>query len=192
MIDTYKTVDNFDLDWQHLRDTAKQDKDHLLWENYQDFNLETYDHMIVNVRDGTPAAFHGIYNNGRWPNNVARFCNRAYINPHFRKLGQGLEITYKNIKYVLDNYENWGKDILFISRGVQYDNAEITWKKFQKFCQFLLEKTNYNLIYDDKLYQCCPKLCKDCFQFCLWYDPKNLKKHLNIHSISIDQWARLP
>jgi len=153
MIDTYKTIDDSDKDWQYLRSIAKQDKDHLLWENYQDFDLSTYDHMIVNVRDGLPAAFHGIYNNGRWPDNVARFCNRAYINPHFRRLNQGQEITYKNIKYVLDNYESWGKDILFISRGVQYNNASITWRNFQKFCQFLIEKTNYNLIYDDRLYQ---------------------------------------
>jgi len=190
-MDSYFSVEETDPSWQEIYKIAQEDKRHWLWENYQKIDLKTYDHMIVNVRDGIPAAFHGIYNNGRWPNNVSRFCNRAYINPQFRDLGQGLEITHKNIKYVLDNYDRWGKDVLFISRGVQYDNAKISWKKFQKFCEFLIKNTGYNLTYDDKLYQCCPTNCKDCYQFCVWYDPKNIKNTLNIHNISIDQWAEL-
>jgi hypothetical protein len=189
--DLYKTVTDADPDWGIIKNIAKEDKTHWLWENYQDFNLKTYEHMIVNVRDGVPAAFHGIYNNGRWPENVSRFCNRAYINPHFRSLGQGLEITHKNIKYVLDNYNSWGKDVLFISRGVQYNNAEVSWRKFEKFCKFLIEKTGYNLTYDSNLYQCCSNECKDCYQFCVWYDPKNLKNSLNIQQMPIEQWQQL-
>lgn len=177
--------------WEQLYATAQNDKDHLLWENYQSINLDEYEAMIVNVRDNVPAAFHGIYNNGRWPNNVSRFCNRAYINPHFRDLGQGLEITSKNIKFVLDNYTQWSKDVLFISRGVQYNNAEVSWKKFQKFCQFLIDKTGYDLKYDNRLYQCCEAACKECYQFCVWYDPKNIRSTLDIHNISIDEWKEL-
>jgi len=190
--DIYKQVDEKDLDWQTIKEIAKNDKSHWLWENYQTVNLNTYEHMIVNTRNGIPAAFHGIYNNGRWPSNVSRFCNRAYINPLFRSAGLGTEITYKNIKYVLDRYQDWGKDVLFISRSVQYNNPEISWRKFQKFCKFLFKNTGYNLIYDDQLYQCCPNESKDCYQFCVWYDPKNLKKTLNIHSVTIDQWKQLP
>jgi len=132
-----------------------------------------------------------VYNNGRWPNNVSRFCNRAYINPYFRDSGHGLEITWRNIKYTLDNYQHWGKDVLFISRGVQYDNAEVSWRKFRKFCEFLIKNTGYNLVYDDRLYQCCSTACKDCYQFCVWFDPKNIKDQLNIHSVSQDEWAQL-
>jgi len=190
--DIYKTVTDEDPDWHTIKKIAKDDSSHGLWQNYQDFDLDTYEHMIVNIRDNIPAAFHGIYNNGRWPKNVSRFCNRAYINPHFRNLNQGLEITHLNIKYVLNKYDKWGKDVLFISRGVQYNNAEVSYRKFQKFCNFLIDKTGYNLTYDNRLYQCCPTACKDCYQFCVWYDPKNIKNTLNIHSISIEEWAELP
>ena len=190
-MDEYKIIHQPTTEWEDLYSIAKHDRSHWLWENYQNINLADYEHMIVNVRNGIPAAFHGIYNNGRWPNNVSRFCNRAYINPHFRDLGQGLEITSKNIKFVLDNYDNWGKDVIFISRGVQYDNVEVSYRKFVKFCKFLEKTTGYALEYDDLLYQCCPAECKDCYQFCVWYDPKNVRKTLEIASINKDRWADL-
>jgi hypothetical protein len=191
MVDLYKTVENNDFDWKIIEEIAKNDKSHCLWENYQNVNLINYEHMIVNVRDQIPAAFHGIYNNGRWPRNISRFCNRAYINPYFRNRGEGLEITWKNIKFVLDNYERWSKDVLFISRGVQYDNVEISWKKFNKFCIFLVEKTGYELKWDDFLYQCCPAQSKDCYQFCVWYDPKNIRNRLEISKIDKNSWKLL-
>lgn len=191
MADLYKIVTDNDSDWEALKQIAKDDRTHSLWENYQKFDLNTYEHMIVNIRDDIPAAFHGIYNNGRWPENISRICNRAYINPYFRELQQGLEITYKNISYVLENYDRWGKDILFISRGVQYDNARVSWKKFQKFCDFLIRKTGFNLEYDNYLYQCCANPTKDCYQFCVWYDPKGLKNSLDLSKITVDQWIQL-
>ena len=190
-MDEYKVIQHSTPEWEEIYAIAQNDKTHWLWENYQTIDLATYEHMVVNIRNGRPAAFHGIYNNGRWPKNVSRFCNRAYINPYFRDLGQGLEITHKNIKFVLDNYDTWDKEVLFISRGVQYDNVEVSWKKFQKFCDFLIKNTGYNLVYDDRLYQCCPPACKDCYQFCVWYDPKNIKNSLNIHSLSKDEWKNL-
>jgi hypothetical protein len=190
-MDSYFLVETDSAEWQDIYKIAQQDNTHNLWKNYQSIDITTYEHMIFNMRDGVPAAFHGIYNNGRWPENVSRICNRAYINPHFRDLGQGLEITHKNIKYVLDNYDSWGKDVLFISRGVQYNNAKVSWRKFEKFCKFLIEKTGYNLTYDSNLYQCCPSECKDCYQFCVWYDPKNLKNSLNIQQMPIEQWQQL-
>jgi len=190
-MDQYSVINESTSEWQEIYNIAREDKTHNLWKNYQSIELTDYEHMIVNVRDGKPAAFHGIYNNGRWPANVSRICNRAYINPYFRTLGQGLEITSANIKFVLDNYNQWGKDVLFISRGVQYDNAEISYKKFVKFCKFLEKTTGYQLEYDDLLYQCCPAECKDCFQFCVWYDPKGLRKTLEIAKINKERWAHL-
>lgn len=177
--------------WEEIYKIAREDRSHLLWENYQNIDITQYETMVVTTCEDIPASFQGIYNRGRWPENVSRFCNRAYINPYFRNQGHGLEITWRNIKYTLDNYAKWNKDVLFISRGVQYDNVEVSWLKFKKFCQFLIEKTGYNLQFDDKLYQCCPKLCKDCYQFCVWYDPKDLRKSLEIASVSKEQWTLL-
>jgi len=190
-MDEYIIVDQNTPEWQEIYNIARADKNHNLWQNYQNIKVSDYESMIVNVRNGIPAAFHGIYNQGRWPENVSRICNRAYVNPYFRNLGQGLEITWKNIKYILDNYDQWNKDILFISRGVQYGNVEISWRKFQKFCDFIREKTGYSLVFDDYLYKCCPNETRDCYQFCLWYDPKSLKDTLLMPKIPQNQWISL-
>jgi hypothetical protein len=184
------TSDNSCQEWQEIYKIAVGDKEHMLWENYQKIDLDTYEHMVVNIRDGIPAAFHGVFNHGRWPNNFSRICNRAYINPHFRNLGQGLEITSTNIKFALDNYSRWGKDVLFITRGVQYDNVEVSWRKFEKFVKFLKLTTSYtDLTYDDKLYKCCGSGCKDCYQFAVWYNPKNIE--ITVDSITQEDWKYL-
>lgn len=189
--DRYITVSDHSPEWLEIYQIAQKDRGHPLWRNYQDIKVADYESMIVNMRDGVPAAFHGIYNRGRWPENVARICNRAYINPYFRDLGQGLEITWKNIKFVLDNYERWNRDVLFISRGVQYGDVEISWRKFQKFCDFISKKTGYPLTFDGYLYQCCANETRDCYQFCLWYDPKSIKHTLSMPKITRNQWLKL-
>jgi len=178
-------------EWENIYSIARNDRDHPLWENYQNIDITEYEAMIINTRDDVPAAFHGVYNNGRWPDNVSRICNRAYINPYFRLRGQGLEITADNIKYVLGLYPLWKKDVLFISRGVQYDNPKVSWKKFQKFAEFVIARTGFDLVYDNKLYQCCGSECKECYQFALWYDPKNIRHTLDIKSITQQEWKNL-
>lgn len=190
-MDEYKIINSSIPEWDNIYNIAKQDREHDLWENYQTIKLEEYEAMVVNVRDGIPAAFHGVFNRGRWPSNFSRICNRAYINPHFRNLGQGLDITSQNIKFSLDNYDRWGKDVLFITRGVQYDNVNVSWRKFEKFVAFLKKTTGYtNLTYDDRLYKCCNSGCKDCYQFAVWYNPKNID--IDIKSVTQYTWKALP
>jgi hypothetical protein len=190
-MDEYKIINSSIPEWDNIYNIAQQDRKHDLWENYQTIKLEEYEAMIVNIRDGIPAAFHGVFNQGRWPSNYSRICNRAYINPHFRDLGQGLDITSKNIKFALDNYTRWNKDVLFITRGVQYNNIDVSWRKFEKFVKFLKKTTGYsNLTYDNRLYKCCNSGCKDCYQFAVWYNPKNIE--IDVKSITQYTWKGLP
>jgi len=191
MKDLQITVTTDSPEWQSIYKIAQNDRSHNLWENYQKINLDEYEHMIVNTLDDIPVSFHGIYNNGRWPSNFSRFCNRAFIVPEYRENKSGLRITSNAIKYVLDNYDDWGKDVLFITRGVQYDNVEISWKKFEKFVQFLKNTTGYtDLTYNDRLYKCCKSGCKECYQFAVWYNPLGVSN--SIPSISMTTWANLP
>jgi hypothetical protein len=190
-MNNYIITNNTCGEWETIYEIARNDRSHSLWPNYQHIDLAEYQAMIINVRNGIPAAFHGVYNNGRWPKNVARICNRAYINPHFRDLGQGPSITVENIKYTLKLYDFWDRDVLFITRGVQYDNPVISYRKFEKFAKFVIESTGFDLKFDGRLYKCCPNETKDCYQFALWYDPKGIRHTLDIKSIEIPQWEIL-
>jgi GNAT superfamily N-acetyltransferase len=177
--------------WQEVYKIAQEDRGHELWANYQKIDLKEYIAMIVYVRNGKPGAFHGVYNHGRWPDNVARIGNRAYISPEFRELGIGQKVAAKNIKFALDNFDMWGKDVLFLSKPMQYGDVETSWNKFQKYSRYFTRETGYKFECDDKIYQCCPAACKDCYQFCTWYDPKGIRSSLNIHSLSQQEWYNL-
>ena len=190
---TYRSilVNDSSPEWQYLYDIAKNDKDHELAGNYQNIKCVDYDQMIMILKDDKPIVFLGNYNNGRWPNNVSRMCTRTYTHPDYRK-NTNSEVISTFLKATLDRYDEWGKDILFISRGIQYDNVEVSWKKFQQFGKYIPRIAGYTMTFDDKLYKCCPSDTKDCYQFCLWYDPKNIRHTLDIPYITMDEWKQLP
>jgi len=178
-------------EWLTVSTMAEQDESHLLNKNYKGINLEDHEYMIIYKIDDKPAGFHGIYNNGRWPKNISRFCNRAWLAPEYRHPIEGAFVTARNIKFILDRYDTWGKDVLFISRGIQYNDPEISWNKFKKFCKFFIRHSGYEMHYDSRLYRCCSNNTRDCFQFCIWYDPKGIRSTLDIESISIEEWKIL-
>jgi len=189
MVNNFVFVDEHSLYWQDIYLQAQTDKSHNLWRNYQNIKVSDYEHMIIQLRDNTPISFHGIYNNGRWPNNVSRVCNRLYTLPAYRDIN--CTTTGNAIKFDCDNYNKWNKDVLFISRGIQYDNIETTYKKFILSVRWARKYSGYNWVYDDRLYQTYNPACKDSYQFCLWYDPKNVRDKLDIPNISIDEWKQL-
>jgi hypothetical protein len=188
-MDKFIFVDEDNEHWKTISSIAKQDTSHHLWQNYQNFNLSEYEYMVVQLRDDKPISFHGIYNNGRWPQNVSRVCNRLYTVPEHRDIL--CTTTGDAIKFACDNYDFWGKDVLMISRGCQYDDIETTYKKFQLSVRWCNKYTGYKWEFDGRLYKCCNNESKDCYQFVLWYDPKQIRYSLNIKSISRQDWLLL-
>jgi hypothetical protein len=189
MTDKFISVNTDSPEWLEISQIAREDKSHFLWENYQSFKLDEYEQMLVQIKDNKPISFHGIYNNGRWPTNVSRVCNRLYTVPEYRDIN--CTTTGDAIKYDCDNYLKWGKDVLMISRGIQYNDIETSYKKFALSVRWARKYSGYDWVHDDRLYQCCSNRCKDCFQFVLWYDPKNIRHTLGIPSISINEWKLL-
>lgn len=189
--ESQEIITNSTEEWLYISTMAKTDTSHPLYKNYKNVKIEDHEYMIIYKIDDQPVGFHGIYNNGRWPENTSRFCNRAWLSPEHRHPIEGAFITARNIKFVLDRYNYWGKDVLFISRGVQYNDPHTSWKKFEKFCEFFIKHSGHQMTFDDRLYRCCPNDTKDCFQFCIWYDPKNIRSTLNIDNVSINEWNLL-
>lgn len=188
-MDRFISVTEENLYWQEIYDIAKNDKLHNLHKNYTDIDLNEYEHMIVHLHNEKPISFHGIYNNNRWPNNISRVCNRLYTLPEYRD--NLCTTTGMAIKFDCDNYDKWNKDILIISRGCQYNDIDTTYKKFSLSVRWANKYTGYNWVHDDKLYKCCGNNTPDCFQFILWYDPKNLRQTIDIPYLTIEEYKKL-
>ncbi len=79
----YKSCDEF----EQVRDICLQENNWLR-DNYTRENLKVEDHtgFCVCFRKDTnePMVMGGVFNDGRWPLNVGRMLNRAYVFPKFR------------------------------------------------------------------------------------------------------------
>lgn len=184
--------DNDNVKWQEIYKIAQQDHGHRLWQNYQNIDLSDYEHMILLLENDVPIGFAGIYNDGRWPLNISRMFSRTYLKSNKRKYPHGPIMAAYSIKFILDNFDRWGKDAMFTSRGVQYNDPIISWESANKLGKFFSKRTGYDLITDPVLYQCCPKETRSCYQYCIWYDPQQIRKKLDIPNITKMQWLTLP
>jgi len=187
--DRFVFVDEQSQYWQDIYLRAQNDKSHELWKNYQKINLSEYEHMIVHLRNEKPISFHGIYNNGRWPTNVSRAVTRLYTVPEHRDI---LCTTMgDSMKFDADNFNLWGKTAIFVSKNVQYNNSEISYKKFSQGVRLAKKYTGHDWVHNDRLYQCCNNPTKDCYQFLMWFDPNNRRHTIDIPSLSIGEWKQL-
>ena len=63
-------------------------EDNWLKENYTSQNLKIEDHsgygVVYQKSTGKPMIMGGVFNDGRFPKNVARHLNRLYVFPEFR------------------------------------------------------------------------------------------------------------
>lgn len=191
-MDRYVIVNEDSPEWKEISEIARNDQSHSLWKNYQNIKPSDYEYMVVCVYDDIPSGFYGIFNDGRWPSNVSRMFNRTYLKPDIREYPHGPLKGARALKYTLDNFDKWGKDILFVSRGVQYDDPDVSWKKLRRFVDFLIDKTGYPLELDQYLYRCCLKPKRSCYQYIIWYDPKSLRHEIDIPKITKEEWFELP
>lgn len=80
-------------EFEQIRRACMADPKNYLAENYSVDRLVVADHdTFVVLRDkstGQCIGFGGVYNNGRYPDQIGRFLNRTYIFPEFRTAHNG-------------------------------------------------------------------------------------------------------
>jgi hypothetical protein len=90
----YESSDEFEA----VRDVCLQDSNWLSY-NYTKENLVIEDHngyAVAYAKDSNePIIMAGVYNNGRYPNNVARMVNRLYTFPKFRTNIRNMVLGFK-------------------------------------------------------------------------------------------------
>lgn len=86
------------------------EEDNWLRDNYTEQNLRIEDHMAYCVAyrldTNEPMVMGGVFNDGRWPSNVGRMLNRAYVFPRFRsrtlsELTEAFKILHHHVIYPL-------------------------------------------------------------------------------------------
>jgi len=97
----YESCDEF----EKVRDLCLEENNWLR-ANYIKENLKIEDHtgfgVVYNKETDEPMVFGGVFNDGRWPNTVARMLNRAYSFPKFRsKSEQELSVAFKFLHHHL-------------------------------------------------------------------------------------------
>lgn len=103
----------------HLQETKISVDMHRNIDNYQniceEFNKFDSFELLLND-DRQIVAFSGMYNNGSFPDNCARICNRTYYNPDFRSKARRVRWSEDYfVPYEIDQAKQLGYEYVFIS-----------------------------------------------------------------------------
>jgi hypothetical protein len=129
-------------EFERVRELCLQDKDNILRDNYLPENLIIEDHDVFHITylkdSNDPLFFSGIYNNGRYPESVARITNRLYVFPDVRDGGPSIRLTagYRfGTKYLMEN-NPVHRDLYFYSmqnRSGDLQERKPWWSRLSKF-----------------------------------------------------------
>lgn len=154
-----------------------------LAENYQLSNLMLNKHLsfdCIFTQDDEIVAFCGIFNGGRYPENVHRILNRTYVSPIYRNnaLNGGYFCTQHILPYQLQQYN---LDTVFVSvegrKGYPY---------LQQWVKHAPARDSIWRV-SDKLYQVSDARNQGCYQYIavngdFWTDD----------TVTYEEWMLLP
>lgn len=140
--DTYRCVTFTDSneEWERVRNLCLKE-DSWLRENYLPEKCIVEDHDVFSItyikETNKPVCFTGIYNNGRYPEQVGRCLNRFYLFPEYRTndLKKRMSAIYNLIVPAMIETSPIKRDLLFISmqsRERDYNGEERWWELWKK------------------------------------------------------------
>lgn len=140
--DTYRCVvfNQSTEEWQRVRSLCLEENNWLR-ENYLPKNCIVEDHDIFSItyvkKTNDPICFGGIYNNGRYHENVARAFNRFYLFPQYRTsdLVDRMRAMHDLILPSMLTATPTQRKLLFISmqmRERKYKGEQRWWQEWKK------------------------------------------------------------
>lgn len=159
-----KSCDEFEL----VREKCLQE-DNWLRKNYTKENLVIEDHagfcVIYQAETNEPIVMGGVFNDGRWPKNIARMLNRAYVFPTMRRrsirqLIAGYELLHEHMIFPLMEINNF--DSYFITMQNREKKETKEWWNIWKYT---FNKASNNFWSESEGYiQTCPHMVQKCWQ----------------------------
>ena len=182
-------------EFEEVRKLCLQDNNWLS-SNYTKDNLVVEDHngyAVAFTKDtNEPIIMAGVYNNSRYPPNVARMVNRLYTFPKFRtnrkNMIDGFKLAHEFIIYPLIKVNNF--DGYFITMQNRPKESKGWWNIWKNAMQ--LSSDNY-WTESDRYIQTCMWPVQKCWQNFIYKDitPDTFSKW-NTTLINDSEWQSLP
>jgi hypothetical protein len=183
-----------DAEFERVRSLCLEE-DNWLRDNYTKENLVIEDHsgyiVVYDLATDRPLAMGGLFNDGRWPPNVARMLNRSYIFPDRRnrstaELINALELVHKWVVLPLIELNNY--DAYFIT---MQNREKKTSKRWWDIMRHTLNASSNNFWTEaDNYIQTCPSQCQSCWQNYIYHEI--VPGSFQLPVIAHDQWNQLP
>lgn len=155
-------------EFEKVREKCLQENN-WLQKNYTAENLKIEDHagfcVVYNAETHEPIVMGGVFNDGRWPKNIARMLNRAYVFPEMRRksirqLIAGYEMLHDHMIFPLMEINNY--DCYFITMQNRDKKDTKEWWRIWKYT-FNTASSNY-WTEGPGYVQTCPHMVQKCWQ----------------------------
>lgn len=181
-------------EFEEIRDLCLSENNWLS-ENYTRSNLKIENHkgycLVIDDRNNEPVIMGGVFNDGRYPNYVARILNRLYVFPKYRTnirtIADGCSMVHQ--KLVLPLIEENDFDLYFATMQNRDKPTKGWWRVWKNSMQkgsdnFWTEREGY--------IQGCPWNVQKCWQNFVYHEmePGSFERW-NPTIIDHDTWLRL-
>jgi len=190
----FKVYYESNSEFEEIRTLCLQE-DNWLKHNYIKENLKIEEHsgygVIFQTSTGEPMVMGGVFNDGRYPSNVAKMINRLYTFPKFRMthtdMTDGFRVTCKLIDELVDINDFECYLITMQNRANRPSKAWwTTWVKHMELA------SNNSWTLGNGYIQTCPHNVQKCWQNFVYRDiTSNAFNNWKPEIITHDQWASL-
>lgn len=191
---TYKIFYESDREFEDIREYCLSEQNWLS-ENYTKENLKIEDHqgycVVFDKTNGEPTIMGGVFNDGRYPNYVARILNRLYVFPKYRTnastMIDGCIMVHQRLTLPLIAANNF--DLYFTTMQNRNKPSKGWWQIWKRAMQagsndFWKEKDGY--------IQGCPWNVQKCWQNFVYHEiTEGSFNRWNPEILDHDQWLKL-
>ena len=182
-------------EFERVRDICLQE-DNWLRNNYTKENLVIEDHSgyVVVYQNDThkPIIMAGVYNNGKFPSNVARLANRLYLFPEFRcgrhNMVESYRLHHERIVKPLITINDYNLYVITMQNRARGNKG--WWRRWKQ----MMQASSDNMwVEKDGYLQTCPHLVQKCCQNFVYAElTPGAFNAWNPSIISEEQWQTLP
>lgn len=181
-------------EFEHVRDLCLQENNWLR-HNYTKDNLKIEDHygygVVYQISTGQPMVMGGVFNDGRYPKNIAKMINRLYTFPKFRMthtdMTDGFRVTCSLIERLINDNDF---DCYLITMQNRPRGGKRWWDIWKHHMDIA---SQHKWQHGDGYIQTCPWAVQKCWQNYVYRNLKDMTfETWNPTIISHNDWIALP